>query len=298
MKEIALFSGQVLFILLISPLVNGVINKTKARMQQRLGPPLWQTYLDIIKYLRREAVTSVNTSWITGITPYICLSAYLVAGSLIPFAGQEGTLASGDMIAFIYVFALARFFLALTALEPAGSFGGMGSSREMMIAALVEPVLAIGLFGMVVFAGTTDLGGITGSGWNPAGVLAFIGLLIVTVAETGRVPVDNPDTHLELTMVHEAMLLEYAGRQLGLLHLAAGVKQTVMLILLVHLFLPANPDLPLWLIPLALTVKILGLGILLALIESANAKMRLFRLPELMAGGAAICLSSILINII
>lgn len=295
MREIALFTGQIMFLLLISPLVSGLIKKTKARTQRRVGPPLWQTYLDIIKFLRREAVTSVNTSWITGMTPYICLSAYLVAGSIIPLAGEQA-LANGDLIAFIYLFALARFFLALASLEPASSFGGMGASREMMIATLVEPVLALGLFGLVALVGTTDLGGLSGAGMNPAGVLAFIGLLMVTVAETGRIPVDNPDTHLELTMVHEGMLLEYSGRQLGLLHLAATVKQTVLLILLVHLFLPANPTLPFLLIILSLIIKILVLGIALALIESINAKMRLFRLPELMAGGAAFCLLSVVLN--
>lgn len=295
MREIALFTGQIIFLLLISPLVSGLIKKTKARTQRRVGPPLWQTYLDIIKFLRREAVTSVNTSWITSMTPYICLSAYLVAGSIIPLAGEQA-LANGDLIAFIYLFALARFFLALASLEPASSFGGMGASREMMIATLVEPVLALGLFGMVALVGTTDLGGLRGAGMNPAGVLAFIGLLIVTVAETGRIPVDNPDTHLELTMVHEGMLLEYSGRQLGLLHLAATVKQTVLLLLLVHLFLPANPALPFLLIILSLIIKILVLGIALALIESINAKMRLFRLPELMAGGAAFCLLSVVLN--
>ena len=295
MKEIALFLGQGLFILLVSPLVNGVIKKTKARMQNRVGPPLWQPYLDIIKFLRREAVTSVNTSWLTSITPYICLSAYLVAGGIIPLAGKQ-ILALGDIIAFIYLFALARFFLALASLESGGSFGGMGSSREIMIATLVEPVLALGLFGLVALAGTTDLAGIRGAGSNPAGILALIGLMVVIIAETGRVPVDNPDTHLELTMVHEGMLLEYSGRQLGWLHLAAVVKETVLLILLIHLFFPANPSWPLILILISLIVKIMVLGVVLALIESVNAKMRLFRLPELMAGGAAICLLSILIN--
>lgn len=295
MKEIELLLGQVLFILLISPLVSGVIKKIKVRCQQRLGPPVWQLYFDILKFWQREAVNSQHTTWITGITPYICLSAYLAAGMLIPFLGNT-SLAIGDIITFIYLFALARFFLALAALEPASAFGGMGSSREMMIGTLVEPVLVLGLFGMVAVVGTTDMGGLSGAGMNPAGVLAFIGLMIVTVAETGRIPVDNPDTHLELTMVHEGMLLEYSGRELSLLHLAASVKQTVLLILLVYLFWPENPGLPLFIMIIPFTAKVLGLGIILALVESINAKMRLFRLPELLAVGAAICLLSILIG--
>lgn len=295
MREIIVFIVQIILILLIAPLINGIIKKTKARIQKRTGPPLWQPYLDIIKLMQREAVTSENTSWITGVTPYICLSAYLMAGGMIPLAGKQ-TLVFGDLISFIYLFALARFFLALASLEPASAFGGMGSSREMMIATLVEPVIALGLFGMVTFMGTTELYGLAGAGFNPAGVLAFIGLLIVTVAETGRVPVDNPDTHLELTMVHEAMLLEYSGWRLGLLHLAATVKQTVLMLMLVHLFLPNSPDLPGYLICTFLVFKLIGIGIILAVIESANAKMRLFRLPELLAGGAAICVLSIIFN--
>jgi len=295
MSNGALFIGQAFFILLVSPLINGIIKKAKARLQNRKGPPLLQTYRDIIKFLRRETVVSVNTSWITGVTPYICLGAYIVAGCMIPWLSRD-VFVMGDIITFIYLFALARFFMAIAALEPASAFGGMGASREMMIATLVEPVLALGLFGIVALVGTTNPGGLMGAGMNPAGVLSFIGLMIVTVAETGRIPVDNPDTHLELTMVHEAMLLEYSGRQLGLLHLAASVKQTVLLVLLVYLFLPASPGLPVIVILLSVTVKLVILGLILALIESMVAKMRLFRLPELLAGGAAFCLLSILIN--
>ena len=185
-----------------------------------------------------RAVISENATWITEVTPFICLSAYLAAGSLIPL-GPYSSLGFGDLIAFTYLLALSRFFLALAALEPGSAFGGMGSSREMMIATLVEPVLIVGLFGLVAAAGTTELSGLRGAGQNPAGLLAFVGLMVVTIAETGRIPVDNPDTHLELTMVHEAMLLEYAGRPLGFLHLASMVlNRRVLLSLLVYLFWP------------------------------------------------------------
>ncbi|NLI93939.1 MAG: formate hydrogenlyase [Peptococcaceae bacterium] len=280
---------QGMLLLLFSPLVNGIIKKVKARIQRRVGPSILQSYRDVIKFLKREAVTSYHTSWITSVTPYVCFSAYFVAGSMIPLWRSIST---SDVIVFIYLFALARFFLALSALEPASAFGGMGSSREMMIATLVEPVLVLGLFGMVAFVGTTDLGILTGAGQNPAGIFAFIGLLLVTVAETGRIPVDNPDTHLELTMVHEGMLLEYSGRQLGLLHLAAMVKQTILLVLLVQLFFPAPIISAPWFF-LLLAVKVVFLGFILALIESTNVKMRLFRLPELLVGGAVFCIISI-----
>ncbi|MHB8158402.1 MAG: respiratory chain complex I subunit 1 family protein [Desulfocucumaceae bacterium] len=294
-NNILAVGGQIVFLLLISPLVNGIIKKAKALSQSRRGASIFQPYFDIFKFLRREAVVSDYTSWITQLTPYICLSAYLAAGSLIPFWDYHG-IGFGDLIALTYLFALSRFFLALAGLEPASAFGGMGSSREMMIATLVEPVMVIGLFGLVLLAGTTDLKGLMGSGQNPAGLLAFIGLMVVTVAETGRIPVDNPDTHLELTMVHEAMLLEFAGRQLAFLHWAAMVKQTVLLLLLVHLFWPQPPGTPLALSIGLLVGKVIALGLVLAIIETFLAKMRLFKLPELLSGGAAFCLLAVLIN--
>jgi len=204
--------GQILILILLAPLVNGIIKKVKALTQCRRGPGIFQPYFDVLKFLKREPVVSEHTSWITLFTPYVCLGAYLTAGCLIPLWEHHNP-GFGDLIALTYLFALSRFFLALAGLEPASAFGGMGSSREMMIASLVEPVMVLGLFGLVVAAGTTDLKGLTGTGQNPAGLLAFIGLMVVTVAETGRIPVDNPDTHLELTMVHEAMLLEYSSRQ-------------------------------------------------------------------------------------
>lgn len=294
-NKLPLLGGQIILLLLIAPLVNGLIKKAKAITQCRRGASILQPYFDILKFLKREPVVSVYTSWITQLTPYVCLGAYLAAGSLIPLWAHQ-SLGFGDLIAFTYLFALSRFFLALAGLEPASAFGGMGSSREMMISTLVEPVMVTGLFGLAVVAGTTDINGILGAGHNPAGLLAFIGLMIVTVAETGRIPVDNPDTHLELTMVHEAMLLEYAGRQVGFLHLAAMVKQVVLLSLLVHLFWPQQPGISIAMALGLLIGKVIVLGLLLAVIESVLAKMRLFKLPELMAGGAAFCLLAVLSN--
>jgi len=288
----SMFQGGVFVIL--SPLVNGMIKKAKARMQRRVGPPLLQSYWDMIKLLRREAVTSINTSWITTITPYIYLSATFIAGSMIPIWGGRA-LGMTDIILFIYLFALARFFLALSALEPASAFAGMGASREMMISTLVEPVLVLGLFGMVAFTGATDLGSLAGAGKNAPGIFAFIGLMLVTIAETGRVPVDNPDTHLELTMVHEGMLLEYAGWQLALLHIGAMLKQTILLVLLVHLFFPVQTT-SAGSFLVFMFIKVTILSMVLALIESLTVKMRLFRLPELMAGGALFCIISLIIK--
>lgn len=293
--NVVALGGQIIFLMLLAPLINGIIKKAKALTQRRRGPGVLQPYFDILKFLKREPVVSVHTSWITLVTPYVCLGASLAAGSLIPLWGHN-TFLLGDLIALTYLFALAKFFLALSALEPASAFGGMGSSREMMITTLVEPVLVLGLFGMVMVAGTTDLAGLAGAGQNPAGVLAFIGLLVVTVAETGRIPVDNPDTHLELTMVHEAMLLEFSGRHLAFLHWAAMVKQTVFLVLLTYLFWPHPSGAPVLQAAGLLAGKVALLGLLLAVIESIMAKMRLFKLPELMVGGAAFCLLAVLSN--
>ncbi len=291
--KLLIILGQFSFLLLLAPLINGIIKKSKALLQCRKGPSLLQPYFDISKFLRRESVVSVHTSWLTQLTPIICLASYLVAGSMIPL-WQHENLGIGDMIALTYLFAMARFFLALAALEPASAFGGMGSSREMMISSLVEPVMVVGLFSLAAVAGTTDINGIMGAGQNPAGLLTFIGLLIVVLAETGRIPVDNPDTHLELTMVHEGMLLEYAGRQVGLLHLAAMIKQVVLLMLLIHLFWPQNPNAPVYWAVVLMIAKVGCLALVLATIESVLAKMRLFKLPELMAGGMAFCLLAVL----
>lgn len=298
MEKVLLLIVQLIFIVGAAPLVNGLIKKSKALLQCRRGGSVLQPYADILKYLRRETVVPQMASWLTLATPYVCLSAYLAAGCLIPLFGGHDTGRFGSVILFIYLLGMARFFLAAAALEAGSAFGGMGSSREMMVSSLVEPVLAIGLFGLVVMSGHADLTGLYGQGGQAAAIVAFIGLLIVVIAETGRIPVDNPDTHLELTMIHEAMLLEYSGRPLGMLHLAAMVKQIVLLMLLVQLFLPETFGLPvLWGLPMLL-LKVIVLGLVLALIETAFAKLRLFKLPELLAGGAAFCILSIIMNIL
>jgi formate hydrogenlyase subunit 4 len=216
--------------------------------------------------------------------------AILLAAVLVPtVARRSATAGIGDAIVFVGLLALARFALALAALDTASNFGGMGASREVAFAALVEPGLLLVLFAVALPAGSTSFSALVGEGWpGAADLLAFGALLIVAIAETGRIPIDNPDTHLELTMVHEGMLLEYSGRPLGILHWATQVKQMAVLALMAALFLPwgmaeggdyALPALLLGLVAFAIKVGLLGL--LLAAIETSFAKLRIFRAPDL-----------------
>lgn len=278
--------------LLIAPLLQGLIKSVKAFWQGRQGPPLFQVYLDLWKLARKGAILPDPASGVFQIAPPLVLGATLLAAALVPIVGSESPLGIGDVILVAGCLALARFALALAALDTGSAFGGMGASREMAISALVEPSLIVALFALAIPAGSTAIGGLVAaalpSAPGPGALLALGALLIVAIAETGRIPIDNPDTHLELTMVHEGMILEYSGRRLLLLHLAALVKQTTILSLIVAVALPwgitAAPALALviWLGKLAV------LGIALACIETASAKLRILRLPDLLASAFAL----------
>jgi|SRR5579859_3621867 len=296
LPTLALLVGQTFLLLAGAPLLNGWIKLVKARLQNRQGPPLWQPYADLWKYLHKERIHAEHSSWVFGVTPTVVFVSTLVAGLLAPTVFTQAPLGfAGDLLALIGLFSLGRFFLALAGLDTGSAFGGMGSSREMALAALVEPGLLLGLFAVALPTGTTELGSVVAHlVAQPARVfaisqgLAFAALLIVTIAETGRIPVDNPDTHLELTMIHEGMLLEYSGPDLGLLVWATAVRQLIMLGLLANLFLPWG--IALTATPLALATALLALGaklgllgLVLALIETASAKMRIFAVPELLS---------------
>jgi formate hydrogenlyase subunit 4 len=235
-------------------------------------------------------VVSDQASWIFRWAPFVYGGAILLAAVLVPTVARRSAAAGiGDAIVFVGLLALARFALALAALDAASNFGGMGASREVAFAALVDPGLLLVLFAVALPAGSTSLSALVGDGApTAADLLAFGALLIVAIAETGRIPIDNPDTHLELTMVHEGMLLEYSGRPLGVLHWATQVKQLAVLALMAALFLPwgmadagehVAPALLLGLVAFAVKVGVLGL--LLAAIETSFAKLRIFRAPDL-----------------
>jgi formate hydrogenlyase subunit 4 len=286
---------QVLLVLASAPLITGIIKKTKARFQRRRGASVLQPYYDLAKLLRKEVVVSSVASWLFRFTPYLVFSSTLVIALLVPTIATPVPLNwIGDIITVIYLFALGRFFVALVGLDTGSAFGGLGSSREMSIASIIEPAMMLAIFTAAVTTGSTNLSIIVGklsstpaSMMNPAHLLAFSGLFIVTLAETGRVPIDNPATHLELTMIHEAMILEYSGRYLALIEWASQVKLMVFLALLSNMFFPIGMATTwsagaLLIGTAAFFSKVIVLAVIVAVVESTNAKLRLFRVPELL----------------
>jgi formate hydrogenlyase subunit 4 len=288
---------QTLLMLLLAPLLSGCIKNWKARLQNRRGPRPWQVYYDIAKFLRKDMVISEHASWVFAFAPHVVFLTALTAGLMVPMLHTPAPLSLfGGVLAVVGLLALGRFFLALGGLDPASAFGGMGSSREMTISAIAEPALMLAIFAVAITARSTDLSQIAqstqGATWkllNPAHVLAFAALFIVLLAETGRIPVDNPATHLELTMIHEAMLLEYSGRYLALMEWGASIKQLVLMTLLVNVFFPvglAGPQASagaLGLSLLAYLAKLLALSAAVVVVETTNAKLRLFRVPDLLS---------------
>lgn len=291
---------QVLFLLAFAPGVNGAIKAAKARLQGRRGPSIVQGYYDLAKWLRKGSAYSTRASWISRAAPIVTFAATLAAGLLVPTLLRGAPLeASGELIALVYLFALARFATALAGLDAGGAFGGMGSSREMAISALAEPVLLLAFFVLVVQSGSTSLVQIVAAGpavASTGGLLACAALYIITLAETGRIPVDNPDTHLELTMVHEGMILEAAGPNLALFHWSAMVKQLLLLSLLANVFVPwglaTSASRPVALIAstLAYLLKLGLLALGIAVTETGMAKLRIFRVPDLMGTAFALAL--------
>lgn len=281
--------------LAVAPLLKTAIKKMKARLQNRKGPPLFQGYYDLAKLLRKEPVRSETASWVYVAGPRVYFAAAVAATTLVPVLIAAAPLeAAGGILLLVGTLALGRFALATAALDTGSPFGGMGSSRDMTIAALAEPALLLGLFATALAVGTMNLGALVralveqGPAWHPSDFLAFAGLFIIVIAETGRIPVDNPATHLELTMIHEAMVLEYSGPDLALVEWASAVKELLYMTLLVNLFMPIG--IALHAEPLALVIafaawsgKVFLLAVAVTVMESTNAKLRLFRVPELVS---------------
>jgi formate hydrogenlyase subunit 4 len=291
---------QMLLVLSLAPLLTGFIRKVKARLLRRRGPPVLQPYRDILRLLRKEVVLAEQASWLFRAAPYLIFAATWVAAALVPtFA--TGLLFSwtADLIAITALIGSGRFFLALAGLDVGTSFGGIGASREMMFASLAEPAMLMIVFTVSLIAGSTQLSDIAAFTLAHLELrvslgLALTGLIIVAVAETGRIPVDNPSTHLELTMVHEAMVLEYSGRHLAVIELAAAMKLLLYMALIACIFVPwglapAGAGAPAMVGGLAAFFgKIAAGGCLLALFETVAAKMRVFRVPDFL--GAALML--------
>jgi formate hydrogenlyase subunit 4 len=305
--DIAVTITQWLVVVLGAPLLAGVIRKMRARLQGRRGAGIWQPYLDLRKLLIKEAVISENTSWIFRFTPYVAIGTMLVSAFIVPVLTTAGALQFlGNIILLMYLFLLGTFFLALAGLDAGSSFGGMGSSRAMAIAALAEPTVMIAIFAIALRAGSTALNEMISRSvsdplllLNPGHLLAFLSLFIVALAETGRLPVDNPSTHLELTMIHEAMTLEYSGRYLALIEWASTIKLFLFLALLGNIFFPwgiattLEPG-ALLIGLLTFTVKLSVLALSLAVLETVVAKLRLFRVPELLSGSFMLALMAVI----
>jgi formate hydrogenlyase subunit 4 len=281
--------------LAVAPLLRTVIKKMKARLQNRQGPPLLQGYYDLAKLLRKEPVRSETASWIYVAGPRVYFAAAVAATSLVPavvaFAPLE---AAGGILLLVGTLALGRFALATAALDTGSPFGGMGASRDMTIAALAEPALMLGLFTIGLAVGSLNLGVLVrslverGPSFHPSDMLALAGLFIILIAETGRIPIDNPATHLELTMIHEAMVLEYAGPDLALVEWTSALKELLYITLLVDLFAPIGIATTVAPVPLLIGVaawaaKVFVFALALTIAESTNAKLRLFRVPELVS---------------
>jgi formate hydrogenlyase subunit 4 len=298
--DIAAQGAQMGFVLALSPLLLGFTRSVKARLLRRRGPPVLQPYRDLLRLLRKETVLAENASWLFRSAPYLIFATTWVAAALVPtFATGLPFSASADLIAIIALLGSARFFLALAGMDVGTSFGGIGSSREMMFASLAEPAMIMIVFTVSLIAGTTQLSEVATNTLSHFQIrvsfgLALIGLAIVAIAENGRIPIDNPATHLELTMVHEAMVLEYSGRHLAMIELATALKLLLYLSLIVCIFTPwgiasAGADLRAMAYGAAAYLAKLGAGgFLLAFFEVSTAKMRVFRVPDFL--GAALML--------
>jgi formate hydrogenlyase subunit 4 len=293
---------QMSLVIGLAPLLTGVVRKVKARIQRREGPPVLQPYRDLRRLMLKEVVLAENASWLFRVMPYLMLSIIWVAAALVPtFATGLMFSWTGDLIAIAGLLGAARFAQALAGMDVGTSFGGIGSSREVMFASLAEPAMIMIVFCVALIAGSTQLSTIADymangeAGLRVSMALALIALSIVALAENARIPVDNPATHLELTMVHEAMVLEYSGRHLAMIDLAAFLKLLLYVSLIGCLFFPFGIartgfgpvqfllGLALWL------AKLLVGGVLLGVFEMSIAKMRVFRVPNFL--GAALMLS-------
>jgi formate hydrogenlyase subunit 4 len=294
---LAMQVAQIALVAAVAPALTGIVRKVKARLVRRRGPSVLQPYRDLLRLVRKDVVLADNASWLFRAAPYIVFAMVWAAAALVPtFAAGLPLGPAGDLIVIVGLLGSSRFFLALAGLDVGTSFGGIGSSREMMIASLAEPAMLMIIFTLSLMAGTTDLTAIAGYfASNQVGLrvslgLALVALLMVAIAENARIPVDNPATHLELTMVHEAMVLEYSGRYLALIEAAAALKLLLYFSLVGCVFLPwgiAAPGAGIGALSVAVAlyfVKVSAGGVLLAVFETAIAKMRVFRVSEFLSG--------------
>jgi formate hydrogenlyase subunit 4 len=301
---------QTMLFVASAPLLAGWVKIVKCRMQNRTAPSLWQPYTDLRKLFLKNLVMAENASWIFRVAPYILLGSTILAAAVVPLVAVHlPTAEIADVIVLVGFFALGRFFLALAGMDIGTAFGGMGSSRDMTIATLAEPAVLMAAFTLAMTANTTNLSTAvqftldSGLVLRPSFVFIALGLMMVAVAETGRIPIDNPVTHLELTMLHEAMILEYSARHLALIEWAMQIKFMVFGVLIANIFIPwgiATDFTPAALLigTFAIAVKLLLLVIVLGVYETSVAKMRLFKAPEYLNIAYLLCLLGMLSHVI
>ena len=301
--QTALFVGA-------APLLAGWVKRVKCHMQNRAAPALWQPYRDLAKLFRKHMVLAENASWLFRATPYIVFGAMSLAAAAVPLVAVDlPTGAIADVIVLVGFFALARFFTALAGMDIGTAFGGMGASREMTIAALAEPAMLMAVFTLSMTAGSTNLSAAihyvleAGLVLRPSFLFALLALAMVAVAETGRVPVDNPATHLELTMIHEAMILEYSGRHLALIEWAAQIKLMIYAVLVANIFWPWGiaqefTSEALGIGVVAIATKLTALAVVLVVWETVLAKMRIFRVPPFLGFAFLLSLLGMLTHVV
>ena len=286
--RITLIIVQVILLIVLSPLISGIIRKIKNNIRMRKGAGIFQPYYNLAKLFGKEEVVSENTSWIFKAAPLVVLASSVCALSLVPvFAPSLSLNLMGDFLAIIFILALGRFFIALAGLDAGSAFGGMGSSREMFISAFVEPVALLSIFAVSLNAGSTDPAAISGIfSLRLSSIIAAFSLFIVTIAETSRIPVDNQETHLELTMIHEAMVLEYSGKSLAIIELASHIKQAVFFSLIAAVVIPWGD------FSLKMAVIIAAVGLL----EVSIAKMRLFRVVDFLSFAFVLSVMAVVVS--
>lgn len=303
--------AQVALVVAGSPLLVGVMRQVRARLEGRAGAGILQPYRDLRKLFHKEPITPHGTGWVFRLAPLLLTATTLVVAAVVPLVTTASPLdGAADLFAVAALLALGSVALALGGLDTGTAFGGMGASREMIVLALVEPTILVSVFALSVRVGSTNLGAIVESTLadpltviSPVSALAAVALAVVTIAETGRIPVDNPATHLELTMIHEAMVLEYSGRHLALIEWAAQIKLMIYGVLVANIFFPwgiATQATAATLLVgiLAIAAKLALLGIVLAISETLVAKMRLFQVPRFLSIAFLLALLSMLSHVI
>jgi formate hydrogenlyase subunit 4 len=295
--------------LLLAPFLPGVINRTKAFFAGRTGQPLLQAYFDIAKLLRKGAVYSRTTTWVFALGPMVSLAAMALALAFVPLGGADALLFfNGDLLLVVYLLAVARFFIVAAALDTGSAFEGMGASREVQFSALAEPALLLGLVAVARIAGTaqesafdwslsTCLGHVCVQAWldvGPALALTALAWLVVFLAENARIPIDDPNTHLELTMIHEVMVLDHSGPDFAYILYGAALKLWVLGALVVGIAVPVRTGL--WYVDSAAALGgMLLLAVLVGIIESSMARLRLVRVPQLLIAASALSVLSLIL---